>query len=253
MKHVKQVKAVRHELSDYNALKIKKVTSKTYRAFLKAYETNFRSKKAIELAYATNKEFKNFLVPDEKCGLADPTHTLTKKMTRRLKKGGLPDVIYVSPYLRTMETYETMVAVWPELKFVRMVSDPRVQERSYGKVANNVDWRVYFTLNPEQKEIFDAFGEHAAYRYSYPGGESIHGVKQRVASFLNSIHREYPGKKVLIVTHTLIVMVLRLIIEELSIDDFIKMDKKDKPVNNGITIFKKDPGQHRLSLLSYNK
>lgn len=186
---------------------------------------------------------------------------LTKNGERQAKETGakmkkfleLPDVIFVSPYQRTLNTLGNIIKGWPELDRVPTFEDDRIREQEHGIANLYNDWRVFHALCPDQKELFDRMGQ---YWYCYPQGESVPDVRERVRSMMSTLIREYSERRVLMITHHLTIISIRAQLERLDANDFIRIDKHDKPINCGVTIYKGDPrgGKNgRLKLSSYNK
>lgn len=57
------------------------------------------------------------------------------------------------------------------------------------------------------------------------------------------------------ITHHLSILSIRADLERLSADEFIRLDKEEKPINLGVTLYKGDPNQGtdgKLILEAYN-
>ena len=165
----------------------------------------------------------------------------------------LPDIIYVSPYRRTMQTLEYIIEGWPELGKVPMTSEERVREHEYGLASIYNDWRVYLTLNPIQALLYKQDGD---YHFRYLNGESKADVRGRVRSFLSSLIRENSEQNVLVISHNIMTLAMRANLERWLPDKFLAVDKSEKPINCGIAIYRGDPNlgkNGRLVLEKYNE
>jgi len=162
----------------------------------------------------------------------------------------LPEVILYSPYLRTKQTLEGLIEGWPELASVTTYEEDRLREQDYGAADLYNDWRL-FNLNNPQQAIF--YRQQGRYRYRYPEGESISDVKERVRSLLESMIREQAGLKVLCVSHHITKLAIRSNLERLTPEEVLRIDRDEKPINCGVTVYRGDTGARELVLLQYNR
>ncbi|MCX6741540.1 MAG: histidine phosphatase family protein [Candidatus Parcubacteria bacterium] len=115
------------------------------------------------------------------------------------------------------------------------------------------DWRIFQVLHPEQRLLYEQEG---MYRYRYPQGESIPDVRDRSLLMMNTIVRDWANKNVMLVCHHLNILALRANLDRLREKEFIRLDKEEKPLNCGVTVYRGHPdlGQDgRLVLEFYNK
>ncbi len=261
MKWPEEVGIVRHGESVYNALKAKKENDPFYQEFKRRYK-EIRDWEApippelVEMAREVARRFSlgvsDFHTPMTEVGKAQAIATGEKLREVIL----LPDVIFVSPFVRTAETLQYMIQGWPELEGVKTYYEDRIREKSPGLAALYNDWRVFNILHPEQKRYRDLFRELADYWYAYPNGENVHAARELIRSWVATLIREFAGKKVLAISHHLTILAMRAHLERLSPEQFIQLDKNEKPVNCGVTIYRGDPEQGedgRLVLFQYNK
>ena len=146
-----------------------------------------------------------------------------------------PSVIFVSPYLRTRETLARMTDVWPELSNVKTVQEERITEQDHGLASLYGDLRIFKALNPEQRQLYESVGE---YWYRWPQGENVPDVRERLRSWLGTITRDYNRQNVLVVTHHLAILALRANLERLNESEFLRLDREEKPINAGVTIYR---------------
>jgi broad specificity phosphatase PhoE len=252
MKWPKTLTLVRHDTSAYNVLKAQKEVDPLYASFVEAFEEDYRSPKTKELATQIRDKYA-LGVGGADTPLIDGGGDFAFQVGEELSKGDLPDVIFVSPYKRTLHTLEHMTRAWPALASVKTYQDERVREQENGLGFLYSDWRVFYVFHPEQKELHDLEGP---YWYRYPQGESVADVRERGRSFLTTLTRDFAGKNVLVVTHHLNILALRANLERLNEEEFIHLDTKEKPINCGVTIYTGNPnvGENgKLELSSYNK
>ncbi len=252
MKWPNYIAFVRHDVSAYNQLKINRAKNSDYQKFLEYFEKDPTCSKTKVMAEEMS-EIYRLTQGDHDTPLAN-NGVQAKKAGKNLKNDiELPDVIYVSPYLRTRETLKKLIEGWPELVNVRVVEDERIREQEHGLYTIYNDWKVFYTLYPEQKRLHDISGD---YWYRWPQGENVSDVRLRIKSWFDTIVRDYSGMNVLVVTHHLTILALRANLERLSADGFIDMNENDKPINAGVTLYRGDPlkGKNgKLILDYYNK
>lgn len=261
MKWPEELVIVRHGQSVYNALKAQKEKDPFYQEFKKEYgkigdwETPIPpelEEMAREVARRFSLGVSDFHTPMTEIGKAQAIET-GEKLQEVIS---LPDVIFVSPFVRTAQTLECMIQGWPELGSVKTYPEDRIREKSPGLAALYNDWRVFSVLHPEQKRYRDLFRELADYWYRYPNGENVHAARELIRSWVTTLIREFSGKKVLAISHHLTILAMRAHLERLSPEQFIQLDRNEKPVNCGVTIYRGDPTQGedgKLVLFKYNK
>lgn len=252
MKWPEVLTLVRHDTSAYNELESLKEENPLYQQFRRVYETAPNSDEARKLALAVNNVF-TLTYADHNTPLAEGSGWQAEAMARKLKeKIAIPTVVFVSPYDRTHKTLECMQKGWPELEDVKTVEEERIREQDHGLAVLYCDWRVFNALHPEQRELYDKQGR---YWYRYPQGENVPDMRERLRSFTTTLTRDYPEQSVLTVTHHLAILGFRANMERWSAEDFKQVDKHDKPVNAGVTIYRGHPDEGengRLLLDIYN-
>ena len=102
-------------------------------------------------------------------------------MRTRLTRLSLHSVrFYVSPFLRTYQTYEGIVSSFEDNK-ISYREDPRIRELEFG---NYQDVSRMDVIRKERHEV-------GPFYYRFDGGESGGDVYQRVSSFLESMFRDF--------------------------------------------------------------
>jgi broad specificity phosphatase PhoE len=254
MKWPKYLCLIRHDISEYNILKDKKSQDETYQEFLREYNIDSTTDKCVELAKKMAKKFA-LGVSDHDTMLQDIEAKRSEEVGVKLREmynGELPDVVFVSPYKRTKNTLEGLIKGWPELKDVKIYEDERIREQEHGLASLYNDWKVFFTIYPDQRRLHD---QDDIYWYRYPQGENVPDVRDRNRSWLNTMVRDFADKKVLVVTHHLNILAMRANLERWSAAKFIETDKNDKPINCGVTMYRGDPEKGKdghLELEYYN-
>lgn len=244
---------IRHDTSAYNVLKEAKKNDGVYASFLAAWDAAPDSEETRRLAIEVKEKF-SFGVGDSDTPLADAEGKQARLTGEALaKEFETPDVIYVSPYARTMATLEHLTRGWPALGGVKVFKDERIREQEHGLALLYNDWRVFHALHPDQRMLRKLEG---AYWYRFPQGENVPDVRLRNRSWIETIIRDWRGLRVLAVTHHLNILATRATLERLEAAEFLRLDKEETPINCGVTAYKGHPdkGQDGKLLLDfYNK
>jgi len=254
MKWPTELLLIRHAESAYNDLKKRKEADPDYRRFRELFETDRSNAEILPLA--------RLLLERHALGCSDRDTPITAKgeaqariTGRRMRESGVncPEVIFVSPYLRTQETLRFLKAEWPELGSPREYREERIREKDHGLALLYTDWRIYHVMHPEQGKLHDLLGE---YDYRFLNGENIPDVRQRNLSWIATITREFAGRRVMAITHHLTILATRANFERLSPEQFLHLDHHEKPVNCGVTRYMGDAemgSRGRLRLAEYNR
>jgi broad specificity phosphatase PhoE len=158
----------------------------------------------------------------------------------------LPQVVVTSPYLRARETWR-IAAGASGLDLPAPTTDERLVDRLMG------DLELLTTAAVAQRFPDEAArrAEAGEYRYVPPGGESFADIEVRLGSFLADLHRDHAGRRVIVVAHDAVVLMMRAVIENLSWDQVLAMERAEGSVRNAsISQFVERGG--RLELVRYN-
>jgi broad specificity phosphatase PhoE len=253
MKWPKSITFIRHGESAYNILKSKKQADPEYQEFVKAFNRDHTSKKTRRLAKVISVRYQS-----KTSDAATPLTSAGIKQafvtgSRIFEVAPTPHVVLISPYRRTNETHE-QIALGANLTpdSYPLVTDDRIREQEHGLSILYSDWRVFYTMHPDQKLLHDRQGP---YWYQYPQGESVSMVRDRIRSFNDMLIREYAEKDVWVISHHLTKLSFRANIERWSPEEFIRVDNEEKPVNCGVTTYGCNPkaGKNgKLELQHYN-
>ncbi len=159
------------------------------------------------------------------------------------------DYIISSPYLRAKQTSEEIMFGYERAGnwAAKAVVEERVREIEFG-IMDGIDRKRFRELFPSEADRRERDGK---YYYRPPGGENRPDVRMRVHSMLDTLNRDYVGKKVLIVCHSVVVLAFRSLLERWEEKDYLQVDKEDDVVNCGLTIFARED-ERRLKLHGYN-
>lgn len=132
------------------------------------------------------------------------------------------DVLYVSPYKRTLETAAEVLAALRRKPL--LVKEERLREKEWG-VFEGLTKRGIREKYPEEDARRKRVGK---YFFRPAGGESYADVNLRVHSFIGTLVREHPRQRVLVITHQVVVLSIRKLLERLEEEDIIALDRQDE-------------------------
>ena len=253
MKWPVELALIRHGESEFNALKASKRTSGLYDEFCDHFKREWDSPRTRDLALRVQKEFSLDFGDYDTPLTTKGTEQAGQTASRLSQTVGLPDAVFVSPYLRTCQTFSAMKVPWPDLGRAKILFDDRIREQEHGLSLLYNDWRVMHVLHPAQHHLWERQGR---YWYQFPQGESVSQVRDRARSWMTTLIREFAGKRVLAITHHLTILSLRANLERLSPEQFIRLDEEETPINCGVTVYRGnfDLGSDgRLQLALYNQ
>ena len=149
-----------------------------------------------------------------------------------------PEVVLVSPYLRARSTAARIhesggVKAGPQ----SFVVDERLREKEFGILDRLTTLGIRETL-PEQAEFRRILGK---FYFRPPGGESWCDVILRLRSALDTISLHYADKRVMIVAHQVVVLCLRYILEEMTEEQILSIDREADVANCGVTEYEFQP------------
>lgn len=248
----------RHAQSEYNVLRGKKAEDPLYQEFVRSFDEDSTSAKTKALAVAIYERYSldcgdyNTPITDEG---EDQSFATGQKMPEIIE---VPDVVFLSSYDRPAQTWKKIKEGWAtrsdiDLANIKVVKEPRLREQDHGLAIIYNDWRVFQTLHPEQKILREKAGP---YWYTYPQGENVPEVIERVRSWIGTLVRDYSEQKVLVVSHHLTLLSFLAAIQRWDDEEFIRWDEEKKPINCGLTTFRGNPDigdNGRLELIRYNQ
>jgi broad specificity phosphatase PhoE len=254
MKWPTELLLIRHAESAYNNLKKTKEADPEYRRFRELFESDRSHAEVLPLALLLQ-ERHSLGCSDRQTPITAAGERQARITGRRMREAGVdaPEVVFVSPYLRTLETLRLLTQEWPEIGPARVYREERIREKDHGLALLYNDWRIYHVLHPEQGRLHDLLGD---YDYRFLNGENIPDVRQRTHAWITTITREYAGKRVMAITHHLTILATRANFERMSPEEFLHLDEHEKPVNCGVTRYigkAVDGGRSKLELKEYNR
>jgi 2,3-bisphosphoglycerate-dependent phosphoglycerate mutase len=156
-----------------------------------------------------------------------------------------PEVVITSPYRRARETWR-LAAEASGLDLPAPVTDDRLVDRLLGDLEMMTRAAIAQRFPDEEARRAEA-GDH---HYRPPGGESFADIEVRLAAFLADLNSVYAGRRVIVVAHDAVVLMMRAVIEELDWDGVVRVSIGESVRNGSITRF--DGRSGRLVLDRYN-
>lgn len=252
MKWPNSLTLIRHDTSTYNALRVAKLKDGLYQEFIHSYNQRPWTEETIRLAHEVRKKF-SLTHGDHDTPLITDSGNNAKIVGKSLAgRLPLPDVIYVSPYLRTKQTLTHLQQGWTQLKTVKVIEDERLREQDHGLLLSYNDWRVFNVLHQEQAHLRKI---QTRYWYRYPQGENIADLRLRVRSWFSTLIRDHANQEVVVVAHHLTILAIRANFERLSAKEFIDLNEQESLHNAGVTIYRGDPrkgSNGQMVLEAYN-
>jgi broad specificity phosphatase PhoE len=162
-----------------------------------------------------------------------------------------PDILLVSPYIRARQTLSLFREQGGAASDEPVGIDERLREKEFG-ILDGLTTSGVASLQPDQAEFRRILGK---FYHRPPGGESWCDVIFRMRSLLDTIALHHAGRRVMIVAHQVVVLCLRYVIEQMTEEQILAIDREGDVANCSITEYRFDPnsGNHGgLKLVRYN-
>ena len=186
-----------------------------------------------------------------------PLSPLGERQARALGRwiGALPAVerptaVLASPYVRARETARLALdaaRIGPDDAPIDL--DERLREKEFG-VLDRLTHSGIRQKHPEQADFRRLLGK---FYHRPPGGESWCDVLLRLRSVIDTLARDHCGERVLVVTHQVVVLCFRYLLECLTEDQILAIDRADEVANCSVTAYAFDPGAGRKGRLVLRK
>ena len=164
----------------------------------------------------------------------------------RIPEADRPDAVVSSPYVRARQTAEIAVrtAGWP----VKVLSDERLRDRELG-ILDRLTRLGVESRYPEEAERRLWLGK---LYYRPPGGESWADVALRLRSVLDELNTLNSGKRVMLVCHDAVIMLVRYVLEGMSEEEVLDLAATTSILNASITRYLRPSGAGPWTLDSFN-
>ncbi|RZL79909.1 MAG: histidine phosphatase family protein [Sphingomonas sp.] len=162
-----------------------------------------------------------------------------------------PDILLVSPYVRARQTLDLFREQGGASTDAPIAIDERLREKEFG-ILDGLTTSGVASVFPDQAEFRRILGK---FYHRPPGGESWCDVIFRLRSLMDTIALHYAGRRVMIVAHQVVVLCLRYVIETLTEDEILAIDRQGDVANCSVTEYRLDldgPEDGALRLVRYN-
>jgi len=167
------------------------------------------------------------------------------------REDGRPEIMFSSPYVRAFQTaclFREAGGCWQDEK---ICLDERLREKEFG-ILDGLTTSGIHAHHPDQAAFRKVLGK---FYHRPPGGESWVDVIFRLRALLDTISLHYGGRRVMIISHQVVVLCLRYIIENLTEAEILAIDAEGDVANCAITEYRFDQTFGRdggLVLARYN-
>ena len=142
-----------------------------------------------------------------------------------------PTLVVSSPYRRAADT--ALLALGEELE---VVVDERLRERDLG-IFDGLTGRGIRAAYADEAERRDKLGK---FYYQPPSGESWADVVLRVRSLLVDLRHGFDDARVWIFSHQAVIMSFRYVLEGLSEQDLLEVDRTSRIANVSLTTYERN-------------
>jgi broad specificity phosphatase PhoE len=160
----------------------------------------------------------------------------------RAEEGERPSVVITSPYQRAAETARRAVA---DLD-LEVVVDERLRERDLGAFDGLTNAGI-LAEHPAEAERRKKLGK---FYYQPPSGESWADVVLRVRSFLTDLRQGFDGETAWVFSHQAVIMAFRYVIEGLTEQDLLEIDRTRRLGNASMTRYRRGPEGYQLEVFA---
>jgi probable phosphoglycerate mutase len=145
--------------------------------------------------------------------------------------GERPEMVLASPYRRAADTARLLVETSGLGCDVHL--DERLRERELG-MLDLLTQRGVSARFPEEAQRRQRLGK---FYYRPPAGESWVDVALRLRSLRDSLGREHAGRRVLLVSHEVPIVITRFLLDELSEEETLRLSREHPLANCALTIY----------------
>ncbi|HEV7188360.1 MAG TPA: histidine phosphatase family protein [Blastococcus sp.] len=166
------------------------------------------------------------------------------KWLAELPEDQRPTAALSSPFTRALTTAQMATANLG----IRVRTDERLRERDFGAFDGMTGAGIREQF-PDEAKRRDLLGK---FYYRPPGGESWADVALRIRSVLATEGLRYDCERLMIVAHQAVIMVFRYVLEELSEQELMEVDRDEQVANASLTRYDRD-ADGNLHLTSFNE
>jgi broad specificity phosphatase PhoE len=152
--------------------------------------------------------------------------------------GERPNVVLISPYIRAQQTAELIASMGAlHSGAPAFIVDERLREKEFG-ILDRLTRSGIERDFPQQAEFRSVLGK---FYHRPPGGESWCDVILRLRSALDTMSLHYDGCRVLIVSHQVVVLCMRYLLEQMTEQQILAVDAEGDVANCAVTEYRFDP------------
>ncbi|HLM06473.1 MAG TPA: histidine phosphatase family protein [Blastococcus sp.] len=155
-----------------------------------------------------------------------------------------PTAALSSPFARALTTAELAI----QDLGIRVRTDERLRERDFGAFDGMTGAGIREKY-PDEAGRRDLLGK---FYYRPPGGESWADVALRIRSLLATEGLRNDCQRLLIVAHQAVIMVFRYVLEELTEQELLAVDKEQQVANASLTRYERD-ADGGFRLIAFNE
>ncbi len=155
-----------------------------------------------------------------------------------------PTAVLSSPFKRALTTAQLATGGLG----IRIRTDERLRERDFGAFDGMTGAGIREQF-PDEAQRRDLLGK---FYYRPPGGESWADVALRVRSVLATEGLRYDNERLVVVAHQAVIMVFRYVLEELTEQELLTVDKEEQVANASLTRYDRGAGGD-LQLTTFNE
>lgn len=164
----------------------------------------------------------------------------------RLPPGEAPTVVRASPYVRARQTASIALEAAGLFRDEETLTvDERLREREFG-ILDRLTHAGIVEKYPEQAELRRLLGK---FYHRPPGGESWCDVILRLRSLVDTLTRDYRGERVLLVCHSVVILCFRYLLERMTEEQILEVDRGNEVANCSVTSYAFDPERGRRGKL----
>jgi broad specificity phosphatase PhoE len=152
-----------------------------------------------------------------------------------------PTTVLSSPFTRAAETAQRAVEGSGRELTIRY--DERLRERDFGAFGGMTRDGIRKAF-PDEARRRDLLGK---FYYRPPGGESWADVALRVRSLLSTEALLHDGERLMMVAHQAVIMVFRYVLDELTEQQLLEIDGRERIGNTSVTRYERHDGDLRLT------
>jgi broad specificity phosphatase PhoE len=148
-----------------------------------------------------------------------------------------PTVVLSSPYRRAVDT--VAIALGTAGLSTRVRLDERLREREFG-ILDRLTKVGIEARHPEQAAARAFLGK---FFHRPPGGESWADVAARVRDVVTTLRMDHEDGHVVVVTHQAVITLFRYVLEELTEEELLAIDRAEQIANTAVTTYRFDRGR----------